>query len=177
MMHGSLNIIPYGKLNGAWTLTDAEVCGLFARIAREGLDRWVFLGGPVRSAREFVGMMQGGNRMFAVTDRDVIKGIFWLNNMMQKHCQVHFCVFREAWGRLATSMGKHVLNYLLQTRAQEGQYLFDCVLGPVPEHNAMAMAFASRVGMRLAGRVPGMIFDHHLGRSVAACLFYATREG
>lgn len=171
-----INIHPYTERDGIRTISDTVVESIYHRLDQEHLVRWSFFDGTVASAGEFLAAMKSGaNRLFVVLHEDKAKAVFWLNHLEGRSCWLHFAIFREAWGRVGRDMGRGVLAFLLQSKNQAGDHIFDSVVGVIPRPNTLAQRYAADVGMKRVGTVPLMLVDAYEGRSVDAVIFNAIR--
>lgn len=173
-----MHILPYTVVDGVPTLPDSAVMELFLRMEEEGSLDMAFSGGEVRTPEEFLLVMkQPGNSLFVLLLRDEPVGFFWLNGFEGRMARVHFCLFKRVWGPGSMILGRKILDYSLNLRGANGEYLLDVLLGVTPEKNRLACRFAKRSGMTPLGVLPAGAFNARQGCSGPALVSWATRDG
>jgi len=172
-----IKIVPYTEQDGIRNLSDSFIASLYERLIGEGYGKDLFFDKNARCAADFVAQMKRLNKFFiVVTEVGAILGVFWLNHIENRTCQIHIACFKEFYGDDCVKAGKLVLDMLLHSKASDGDFVFDCLLGVIPVRNALARKFALATGMRKAGVIPNMLFDAYVGKSIDACIYYLTRE-
>lgn len=172
-----IKIVPYAEQDGIRNLSDSFIASLYERLIGEGYGQELFFDGNARCAEDFVEQMKRLNKLFiVVTDVGAILGVFWLNHIENRTCQIHLACFKEFYGEDCVKAGKLVLDMLLHSKASDGDFVFDCIIGVTPIRNALARRYALATGMRKVGIVPSMLFDAYSGKSIDACVYCLTRE-
>lgn len=171
-----IRIVPYFENDGCWTWRDSEVCGMFDRMAAEGMAEVVFFDGPMDRAGFLRMMKHGPCSLFVVMVDAQEAGFAWLSQVEGRSAWVNFYVFKAFWGRGAADIGRACLRYLLHIPADAGGYCFDVLLGITPVRNRAASEYLVRTGCRVVGRVPNAVWVASEGQSEPGLMVYCTRE-
>ena len=81
-------------------------------------------------------------------------GMWWLNGFAPKSCWLHYCFFREAWGRDTIRTGRVVTDYLLDYPDLNGEFYFDVIKGQTPANNPLALRVLKLTGFQVVGNMP-----------------------
>ena len=79
---------------GRYSVPDELLLKLWERIEAEGREKWLFWGGSVKTAVEFLSWIRApGNYPVIVVDRRIGDAVFlaWLNNYADGVAMAHFC--------------------------------------------------------------------------------------
>jgi hypothetical protein len=178
-------LTPYIAVDGIPTMRDSFIISLFKRMEEEKLVDCVFHQGEINAPDEFLKMMIfGNNRLYVIVrensgrilEKEDIGGIVWLNCFQAKKAYFHFCFFSNIRGKEAEIVGEYVVLFLLNMKNDNEEYfLFDVLVGIVPETNVLARRWCNRMGFGKAGIVPSGEYIATLKRSVPSHIYYAER--
>lgn len=173
----SFTILPYTEVDGIRTAADSDIKKLFNRTNEDGLLPVVFYEGTIKTACDFLAMAKSKAAFFYILiDGTETVGYTWLNRFENHTARIHFCFFKEYWGK-AEDFAKYVLERFTNMTGKEGDILFDLLTGFVPEWNTHAIKFALRCGAHTHGVIPNAIYNKALGKSEnAVFLYYLKRE-
>lgn len=151
-----IELIPYVKVNDEWTIPDHVMAAIYYQMQIDGTLKTVFYDGKMNSPEELVSMMQDSLNLpvIVLVDKKV-SGIYWLNGVAGNYAFAHFCAFKETWGKCTKEIAERVLDYWFSFKGSDG-YLFDVLLGMIPEFNERAIRYAEDVGFCRVGVIPKM---------------------
>ena len=181
---GGWRLLPYTAFDGIPTLTDSFVVELFVRMEDEGLADKVFHQGEISKPEDFLKMMKfGNNSLYVIIQEDSgrkpkaddIGGVVWLNCFQERKAYFHFCFFSNIRGTEAIVVGKYAVLYLLNMEDESGDFLFDVLVGVVPETNVLARRWCNRMGFGKAGIIPSGEYIASLNKSVSSYIYYTER--
>lgn len=171
-----VTILPYVQVADEWTVPDATIIGLHAKLEQDGTFRHVFYDGEIKTADDLLRMLKNPvNVPSFVLVNGYVRGIAWLNSLQSNHATAHFCVFKEAWGSASVDMGKEMLKYWFSFKRDDGSPRFDLILGVTPAHYVKALRFIKQIGFALIGELPHILYDGYDNKRVAAVLSYCER--
>ena len=154
-------IIPYIQIDGIPTLRDSEILSLYDKMVEQDLDQIVFMSEPVMSRDKFLAIVKSSGTLFyAVEDSDgSIAAITWLNRFEGKIARMHFCVYKEWWGRGAGIM-MEVARHIKSLQDEEGIPIFIRLVGYIPSNNKFALRCALKDGGSICGTIPDYFWDY-----------------
>jgi RimJ/RimL family protein N-acetyltransferase len=169
---------PYNQRDGIPTFADSFIMGLFVRMVEEGTANRVFCSQKLFCQHDFLAMFKTReNYLWAITVDGEISGVFWLNHFEERSAQVHYCLFKNAWGRKKSiEIGRQIVRFCLQLKREPQGFVLDVITGVTPANNRLAIRFAEASGMTIAGEIPNLVWLHAEQRSIPAVISYATRE-
>jgi hypothetical protein len=177
-------LVSYTELDGIATMGDSFIKSLFNIMEEEQLVDSVFHEGNVNNQEDFLNMMKfGKNSLYVIIDkkagnipkRDQIGGIVWLNCFQMRSAYFHFCFFSNIRGEVAETVGEHAVLYLLNMKNMDNDYIFDVLIGTVPETNILARRWCNRMNFGKGGIIPNGKYIASLGKSVSCHIYYAER--
>lgn len=169
-------MVPYGKVDGIRTYKDSEILGLYTRVMVES-GAQMFRDGSIKDGQAFLRMAKSAGVAFHVAYvRGKLAGCVWLTGFQDRLAQVHFCVFREFWGKDALGLGRHCLRELIHKTCTDGEYWLDMLLGLTPADNPLALRFAKMCGWKQACVLPCGMYDAKERKSFPVILSVVTRE-
>lgn len=177
-------LTPYTALDGISTMSDSFIMSLFEIMEEEDLVDTVFHQGEISKPEDFLQMMKfGKNLLYVIVRKDSglipknkdIGGIVWLNCFQARRAYFHFCFFSVIRGKDACVVGKKAVIYLLEMKNDNEKFLFDVLIGVVPETNVLARRWCDRMGFGKAGIIPSGEYIAKLNRSVPSHIYYAKR--
>lgn len=171
-------MLPYVKVNGAWSLPDEIVRQCFRLMQRDGSDKVCFMDG-IDTPEKFLQEMQNHSFLYVMAWGAGIAGCCWLNNAQAQSAMIHFCVFSELWGNRDIIDGcKWALQMILWNKDESGNFVFDALFGLVPETNEYAVRFSRKIASREIGKTDYKYSHPASGdMSVPGVLFLYTRKG
>lgn len=174
---GEFMLFLFGEVDGIANVSDSQIRELYERAKQEGVGELVFRDGTVDSATDFLREMKApGTTLFLLYSRGLLAGFVFLNRFEGRSARIHFCLFRLVWGRESRALGHWTLRQLLWLRDGEGRFVFDMLLGYVPEANPIACRYCRKIGGRVEGRLPYGGYCFREGRSEPVKVFSITRE-
>lgn len=172
-----LVLVPYVQVDGAWTMSDEVMRGLWAGLEAEGTVRRVWCGGGMLDADEFLMFMKRpSNAVHVIWEEAEPVFLAWLNSFGDNHAMAHFAGFMAGWGRIMVECLKKCFQYWFSMKNGDEKPLFGVILGIIPETNRLAIRLGQRAGARRAGTVPGVIRDIYQQRRVGAAIMYVENE-
>lgn len=166
-----MDIIPYVEIDGARTVSDVYLIGVYNQLVEDGTADIVFSRGEVKTAQEFIALMKHPNNLplFLVVDQS-IKGVAWLNHLSGNYAFGHFAFFKETWGN-TREMGEKIINYWFSFPGDNGP-LLDVIVGMVPSKNPRAIKFVQKLGfIKLSPDIPAIFQD------CGATILFRQRDG
>lgn len=172
-----IKLIPYCTIDGLWTFKDSQVIAFFNRMVQDGTAETVFYSGEITTGEAFLREMKSPRSFLYVAFSDGIPaGLTWVNGFEGKSARNHFCVFSDFWGQ-SLELGKAGMKFLTHLKTGNGPYLFDVLIGRIPEWNTHAIDFAIKCGCkRLSDSLPNAIWNAKTKRSEPAVIIYYTRD-
>jgi hypothetical protein len=177
-------LIPYIAIDGIPTMSDSFIRSLFVRMEDEKLEDIVFHQGEINSPEKFLEMMKfGKNSLYVIVrkgsdripEKDDMGGVVWLNYFQARKAYFHFCFFSNIRGAEAITVGQYAVLYLLNMKNDNEEFLFDVLIGVVPETNVLARRWCDRMGFGKAGIVPSGEYIATFDKSVSSHIYYAER--
>ena len=176
MNQNGIKFIPYTEVDGIRNFPDSYLKCLFERMQTEKLIGKVFYDGNVQTAEDFLDMMKyGQNKLFMIFMGNELAGIVWLNNFQRRSANIHFCLFKNAWGKESVSIGKAILKEFLYMKDSQG-YVFDVLIGETPANNRLAVKWIHESGMTVVGEIPNATWDYTIEKSIPSVISYAVRK-
>lgn len=171
-MRDNFNIVPYTTVDGVPTFKDSEIAVLWDRIWEEGVGNSVFFDGTIKDRDHFIDLMAGNNNfLYLIYYHAELVAMFWINRIEKTHCYCHFTCFKNVWGtQIAIDAGKIGIDCCLNILG------FDVVLGLLPAKNRRALRYLEKVGLKVVGTIPNILWDNMEKRSIAGILVRMTRE-
>lgn len=177
-MNSRFFIYPYCEADGKRTFSDEQIRGLYRRMVEDGTAGLVFMGSGIDGEDAFLAVMQSpGTHPYVLFVQGLPAGIVWLNRIQYRWAQMHFCTFREVWGRTAVELGRHVNRTLLEMRDSRGRYCLDMLVGILPARNRLAVSYVRKCFGRITGELPRGVYNPQTGQSEKAYIITLTREG
>lgn len=168
-------IIPYAKVGDAWSLPDELIELSFNRMVRDGTLKTVFWDGKITNYEQLLGhFRKPSNLPVFIFDNNELVAFAWLNSIGHNFAFSHFCTFREIWGKDKSHLIDELFDYWFSFSYENG-YLFDVLIGMVPETNVHALKFLDECGYKVVGPIPGLINDYYAREKKAAVISYRSR--
>ncbi len=170
-------VVPFRSEDGTPNLSDTHLAQVFRRLVREETLNRVFYDGSIGNTTDFIDFFHNQeNEIFFGRAGGQEAGFFWLNRFRHRSYFITYCFYREFWGRQALAISRATLDYLFSRTDVHGEHRIETLLGLTPASNKLAVKFMLRNNMTIVGRVPGFLFDRHLGRRVDGILSYCQRQ-
>jgi RimJ/RimL family protein N-acetyltransferase len=150
--YGTITIIPYVEVNGMRTIPDERLKDIYNRMANEGTLSTVFYGSQINSEADFINFFKNGSNFICVAflDKEMC-GFTWINSLNETYAFMHFCFFKEFWGKRMEGIGKACFDYYKSWNR------FKVFIGMIPDFNKRAIKFAKRMGYVELGTIPEMV--------------------
>ncbi len=166
-------LVPYVKIDDAWTVPNDVIRGLAEQFQKEGTFGLVFFEGYIKSPADFLEAMQApGNVPVLVYAGHGPVGIAWLQGVGGSIAFAHFCFLKRTWGRQSLEIGRLLLKYWMSFQSDGGAVL-DTIIGNIPTMNSRAISYVRKIGFRLLGDVPRMMRSESGERRSATILYYS----
>lgn len=173
-----MTIIPYTELDGIRTFNDTVIKDLYRRMVEEGTAKRVFFDGSVSNEEAFLNMFKHNpeNHLFVIKTDGEPAAIAWLNGVRNYTATAHFCLFKRVWGKKGIEVGKRAIQFFLNMKDWDGRYYHDVITGLTPSCNRLAVRWIQKIGMKILGEIPNVIWDAENQESVPGVISYITRE-
>jgi len=169
-------IVPYTEVDGIKNYSDSFIKSLYARMVKDGTANSVFAGVGITNEDDFLAMTKTEGLHFHVLYcGGNVSGIFWLNRLQYRWAQIHFCFFKEAWGKETVPLGNYALRQLLEMGSAE-RHIFDMLVGIIPSRNRVGLAFVQKCGGIVTGTLPRGVYNPETKDSEEATIISLTRE-
>lgn len=150
-------LVPYFRReNGEWSIHDDDIRTIFSIMEEEGSKEVVFRDGKIRTGDEFISLMQSDMaRMYlSFTETGLPSGFFYLNWFEGKSARVHFCMFKKAKTTEKIRAAKDFLKFVFSMKLDDGQPMFDVLIGVTPVSNGPASSLSKHLGFEDIGIQP-----------------------
>ena len=167
-------LIPYVMNNGAWSLNDEVIRGIWEQMVEHRLDKMVFPSNEIKNSDVFLKYMKiPRNIVHTIWDVKRISMIAWLNEFGSNCAFAHFCCFPHTFGTTSVDLGRQSLGHWFDFKKDDGFPLLNVILGRIPTLNERAINYAQKCGMTEAGTVPGILYGDKI---YDTSFLYITRE-
>ena len=170
-------ILPYVQYDGAWSIPDSFIKECWDKLVENGLHEALFYSGVVIDREGFVQYLKlPMNKVFFIFIKKEIAAITWLNGVKQNYALVHGTGFPVAWGKHTKPMMKEMLKAWFGIKKEDGEFLFDLLVGETPVNNPFALKFIETIGMKRVGVVPLIAHDVYKKEKIGMAISYIKRE-
>lgn len=171
-----IEIVPYLEINGCRTFPDDVVIKIFEKMVSDRTTKVVFYNGKTRTVQDFIRLLKSpeNNVVFGLVDGEV-SGVAWLNEVNDNYGTAHFCIFKEAWGKCSTELGRAALNYWFSFKRDTGDPVLDVILGVTPSRYKNVLRFIESLGFKQIGEVPKVLYVEETGERMSAIFSYCER--
>ena len=168
-------LVPYVLHEGQWTLPDHFLRLLVQEFKAEKTFDQVFFEGAVKTADEFVQLMQNPSNVpvFLFRGKECL-GCAWLNGSAGNMAFAHFCFKKHAWGKWTLHMGRMLMDYWFSFPGED-EPLFEFIFGLMPGFNKAATKYVERLGWKYLGSVPKMMKCEYRADRASAEIYYISR--
>lgn len=147
-------------------MPDGFLLQFAVRLAEENVFQQVFYNGHLKSPGEFLEFMKRpANLPVFFFDGTEPLGVAWLNGLDGVLAFGHFAAMKNARGS-TLELGEMVLRYWMSWG------LFNTILGVIPAWNVLAVRFIQRLGFKVLGEIPEVLYDAYRGEHVNAVVSY-----
>lgn len=165
-----IQLVPYVELESGWTLPDEFLYSLAGQMVREGTFHRVFYDGHITTPEQFLATMQKpANVPVFFFDGTEPLGFAWLNGLNGGLAFAHFGGLKSARGR-SVRVGQLALAYWMKNFT-----FLRLILGITPQPNRLAVRFIERIGFRVLGEIPNVLWDAYQAERVPAVISYYVR--
>ncbi len=174
----NLTITPYNRVEkGKVNFSDTYLKQVFLKIAVEGTLHKIYFDTKINNNIEFIAFIkQKQHSVFFVKAGEKEVGFFWLASFNQRSAFINYCFFKKFWGRDSLKISIFCIDYILEKKKANGDYMLDVLLGLTPINNRLAINFLIKNGMQVLGKIPGICTDYHQNKVVDGLLSYKTRN-
>jgi hypothetical protein len=168
----ALKIIPYLQVDGVWTFRDSQIKNFYVRMNEESPH--VFKDGSIATPEAFLHELKHNpdNQLYvSVLDGEPI-ALGWFNQFQYKHCQGHFCSFKEYRGnKILVEAARKTLKIVFELNG------CPVLLGLIPASNLTAILFMKKyLSGEEIGRLHNGCWDEHSKTFEDAVLIQVKRE-
>lgn len=143
---------------------------LAAQMVKEGSFHLVFYDGSVTTPEQFLGVMQKpANVPVFFFDGAEPLGFAWLNGLNGGLAFAHFGGLKSARGR-SVRIGQLAVAYWMHNFK-----FLQVILGITPKPNRLAVRFIEKIGFKVLGEIPRVLWDAYRAEKVSAVLSYLAR--
>lgn len=169
---------PYTEQDGIRSLRDSDLLDIFNLMSSKNLLHKTFYDGSVTSDNEFISCFKHReNVMWVVLCDGVVAGIFWLNTFEHRTAQIHQCLFIDVLKRDIFRTGKLILELVMNMKDNNGEHMFDGLIGLTPASYHASVKYLQRAGMNIKATLPNAFrMFHECNRAEDAILSYVTKE-
>ncbi|MEA3467080.1 MAG: hypothetical protein U9R57_02520 [Thermodesulfobacteriota bacterium] len=173
-----LTITPYNsKEKLKVNFSDTYLKQVFLKIAIEGTLHKIYFDKKINNNIEFISFIkQKQHSVFFVKAGKEEVGFFWLAKFNQRSAFMNYCFFKSFWGKKSLTISRFCIEYILERKNENGDYMLDILLGLTPINNRLAVNFLIKSGMQVLGKIPGICTDYHQNKVVDGLLSYKTRN-
>ena len=171
-------IVPYLQSNGAYTLNDNVMLGIWQEICQNGIKEQVFYEGGIKDAETWMKMIKHPSTVLhTIWSKDFKKVamVAWLNSVGRNHATCHQFCMPWTWGKHTVELGKMTLDYWFDLK-KDNKPILDTIIGKTPEHLRAATIFLRKMGLTVLGMIPHIGFDYYGSKTVGIVVSYITRE-
>jgi hypothetical protein len=171
-----IQLFPYSKVEGVWSLPDEALADAFYKTADQGSINEIFWDGKIQSPEEFINYFKSPRNLPVFVFKDTVPcGYAWINNIGMSHAHSHFCVFKEFWGsEHKKEIFESVMTYWFGFKDGD-RNLFETLIGMIPKFNTHAMRYVKENGFKLVGEIPNMVNDVFSKQKFPIVIFYRSR--
>ena len=170
MEEEQLNFLPYLSYDGIPTLKDSDIGRLYEACRSQNILDIVFHDDSINTADEFIEYVKRSDVIFfSVQYNNLPFGFFWLNRLERTNAHIHFAIFSDYWGTgLSIEAGRKAVETCLG--------MYPTIMGRLRLDNEFALDYARRLGFRVLGFVPNLIWDKTADRPAYGIVVYITKE-
>ncbi len=173
-----VTITPYNSVEkGKVNFSDTYLRQVFLKIAVEGTLHKIYFDRKINNNIEFTAFIkQKEHSVFFVKAGEEEVGFFWLAKFNQRSAFMNYCFFKNFWGKTSLKISRFCIEYIMERKKANGDYMLDILLGLTPINNRLAVNFLIKSGMQVLGKIPGICTDYHQNKVVDGLLSYKTRS-
>jgi len=162
----------YVEIDGVRTMSDSFIMSLLDRAGKDGVLSLIFYGDSKYTKEMFLSKLKTelDTLFFAVTVDDELAGFGLCDNIRWDHCDFHFCVFSEFWGKPET------VDASIDIYRQLHELKFSMMYGVVPIDNEFALKFCEKIKLTRACVMPKYFYNDTLQKHFDGVMFYSVKE-
>jgi len=172
-----IELYPYSINDGMPSMRDTELLGLYKTMEMEkNLDRVYYnMSHDDITPEWWTWYMKERCQLFVILEsrpeekREII-GIVWLNHIVGRKADIHYCMFKPAWGRASDICAKVMKMLFDQTEV-------DCFVALIPEYNHRAVGKPVEYGFKSSAILKKACYIATLGKSVNGHQYTMARRG
>jgi len=170
-------IVPYVKVGDEWSLNMAVVAHIFRKMDDARLTGKVFYDELLKNDTQFLYMIQRSDHVVnMVFEGEACVAVTWLNRFGPNYAYANFVMFPEVWGPSTKEIGKKVMDYWFGLQNDNGQPIFDVLIGETPAVNRLAVRYIKQMGWTILGTIPKMGHGNNPDKRCGNVISYIERE-
>ena len=164
---------------GNWNLTDNYIKNIFVKMQEQHLVRKVFTRGAIETPDDFLDFMQSPQNHLQIICEDNGNPLLicWVNGIEDKHASIHWCLFKETWGKNSIELGFMARDNWLNLKDKNGNYHLNMLIGITPIDNKLAIRFLKNIGAKCVGVIPNHMYNIYTKKYEGLMISYYQREG
>jgi hypothetical protein len=177
-----VKLLPYEESDGQLTFKDSQIKLLYRYAKAEGKLDEVFCASDLNQVTEddFLAAYKHGHSIkmwVALAGNGRLAGWCWIDDIQRGRARFHYMLFQWVRDRtLSLTIAKGMLHQILHLHDEEGNYLFNTLVGEIPVTNKPAIKFISAMGAKVVGSIPKYRWHDAKGKMVDVVFCYITRE-
>lgn len=167
----SLQVYPYTRYEGKWSIHDNVMASIWLQLEHENKTEQLFYDGGIVDIVGWLSLLKD-NKVFplvvADTDKQVPVHIAWLKDIADDFAWMH----HTAIGNYRRGAWEAMVDYWRQSDLR-------ILLGMTPETNTKALKFVTKIcHATIVGTIPELCYMHYLGGKVGGVLsYYRLKDG
>lgn len=138
----------YTVNDGIPSMRDSAIELAWEKLIESGCHYWMNYSGEIEGYSDFYEIATNPYNVFClICKEDIPVAVCWVNDVVGRTGEVHFCTFKDIWGRETIAVGKFVLDCLGQS--------FRTLTGRTPTANSLACKFIQKIGMKKMCTIEG----------------------
>jgi len=172
-----IELYPYTINDGIPSVRDSELLGLYQTMESDKSLDVVYYNKPQDdiSPEWWMAFIKTHCQLFVILEtgddgKRSIVGIVYLNNVVGRRADIHYCMFKPVWGRSA-EICSEVMRLLFEHTNM------DCFVALIPEYNKQALGKPTEYGFKSSAIIKKACYISSLGKSVNGHQYTMARKG
>lgn len=172
-----MKIIPYIYYKDAWSLSYDTIEDIWNKMVDEGTSKMVFPSGNVKDMESFKTCLQNKkSNVITIWENKEIVFLSWINNLKPTSASIHFTSFKSIWGTRTDEALLMAFRHWFSHKDNDGEYLFDTIMGMIPNNNQRAIEMTKRCGVHVLGTIPNYTTNFYTKKKIGATVLYIERS-
>jgi len=170
-----MKIIPYVQIDGAWSLPDSVMAGLWYRMLEEKTAEIVFPTRSVNSLPSFMALVKNPQNCVMtqwIEDEPAFLG--WINNFTKCSAFAHFTCFKTIWGKRSAEALSAAFKFWFEFHNDDGP-LLETLIGMISADNTRAINLTKRCGVTGLGVIPNYAVNDYTKQKTGLYVCYIER--